>query len=80
MQSKFFAINWLDVGKGFLIAFGTVFFAGIVVVLESGVFPTLAELGTLAVAGLAAGLTYVLKNFFTNSSNKLAEKEPDVIK
>jgi Flp pilus assembly pilin Flp len=74
-MSGFLQINWLDVGKGFLIAFGTVFLLGVVNVLETGTFPTLAELGALAVAGLAAGLTYVLKNFFTNSGNKLAEKD-----
>lgn len=74
-MSGFGTINWMDIGKGILIAFGTVFFLGVGQILESGIFPTLAELGTLALAGLAAALSYILKNLFTNSQNKLAEKE-----
>ena len=75
-MSGFGSINLVDIGKGFLIAFLTVFLLGVVNILQTGVFPALAELGTLAIAGLAAGLSYVLKNFFTNSENKLAKKDP----
>lgn len=74
-MSVFGTINWLDLGKGVLIAFGTVFLLGLYQILNAGKFPTLAELGSLALAGLAAALSYILKNFFTNSKNKLAEKE-----
>lgn len=75
-MSIFGSINWADIGKGLLIAFGTVFFLGLGQILETGVFPTLAELGGLALAGLSAALAYLVKNFFTNSENKLAGKEP----
>lgn len=74
-MSVFGTINWLDFGKGLLIAFGTVFFLGLSQYFEAGVLPTLAQLGALAIAGGGAMLTYLLKNFFTNSKNKLAEKE-----
>jgi Flp pilus assembly pilin Flp len=74
-MSVFGTINWLDFGKGVLIAFGTVVLLGLYQILNEGRLPTTAELGTLALAGLAAALSYVLKNFFTNSKNKLAEKE-----
>jgi len=74
-MSVFGTINWLDLGKGILIAFGTVFFLGLYQILNEGRLPTLAELGASALAGLAATLSYILKNFFTNSKNKLAEKE-----
>ena len=75
-MSIFGTINWLDIGKGLLIAFGTVFFLGLGQYFDAGVLPTLGQLGTLALAGLAAALSYILKNLFTNSENKLAEKEP----
>lgn len=78
-MSKFLKLGLVDLGKGFLIAFGTVFLLGISNVLQTGVFPSLPELGALAVAGLAAGLVYITKNLFTNSENKLIEKEPDKI-
>lgn len=74
-MSNFGSINWLDIGKGLLIAFGTVFLLGIGEILNSGVFPTLAQIGNLAIAGAAAALSYIIKNFFTNSNNKLGEKE-----
>lgn len=75
-MSIFGTINWLDIGKGLLIAFGTVFLLGLSDIIQTGVLPTLAQLGTLALAGLAAALSYIIKNFFTNSQNKLIEKEP----
>lgn len=74
-MSKFGSINWFDIGKGLLIAFGTVFFFGLSQAFDAGRLPTLAELGTLALAGLGAALAYLLKNFFTNSENKLGGKE-----
>lgn len=75
-MSGFFKLNLLDLGKGFLIAFLTVVLLGVGTILETGVFPTLAELGTLAIAGLAAGLSYLLKNLVTNSNNQLLVKDP----
>lgn len=76
-MSGFMNLNLLDLAKGFLIAFLTIFLLGAGSILESGVFPTLAELGTLAIAGLASGLSYILKNLVTNSKNKLFTKEPN---
>lgn len=74
-MSPFGKINLADLAKGVLIAFGTVFLLGVYQILNTGRFPTMPELGSLAMAGLAAALSYVLKNFFTNSKNMLAKKE-----
>lgn len=79
MGSVFGKINLKDLGKGLLIAFGTVILAGIVNAFNEGRLPTLTELGSLAVAGLAAAGAYLLKNLFTNSSNELLKKESDKI-
>lgn len=76
-MSKFLKLNLLDLGKGFLIAAGTVIVLGVANILQTGVLPTLLELKALAIAGLAAGLTYLGKNLFTNSMNKLGAKEPE---
>lgn len=75
-MSSFLAINWADVGKGFLIAFLTVVVGGVLSFLNLGVFPSLSDLGSLAIAGLAAGIAYLAKNFLTNSENKLFSGEP----
>lgn len=76
-MSGFGKLNWLDIGKGFLIAVGTVILMGVGNILQTGRFPNGAELLTIAGAGLSAGITYLLKNVFTNSENKLVTKEPD---
>lgn len=75
-MSVFGKLNLKDLGRGLLIAFGTVVLAGVVNALNEGRFPTLAELGALALAGLAAAATYLLKNLFTNSDNELGKSEP----
>ena len=75
MNSQIFKLDWKDIGKGVLIAFLTVVLGGVYTSLQAGAFPTLAQLGSLAMAGLAAGLSYLLKNFFTNSDNQLAKPE-----
>lgn len=78
-MSAFGKLNLADLGKGLLIAFGTVVLAGIVNAFNEGRLPTLSELGSLALAGLAAAGAYLLKNLFSNSENKLFKKESDKI-
>ncbi len=74
-MSNLFSLNWKDVGKGFLVAGLTVIVTGVGTALNAGRFPTLQELGSLALAGLGAGVAYLLKNFFTNSNNQIATPE-----
>jgi len=73
MNSNFGELNWADIGKGALVAFLTIVITGLGTTLQAGAFPTLAELGTLALTGLGAGLAYLLKNIFTNSKNELGK-------
>lgn len=69
-QSNFLAINWADVAKGFIVAAITAAVAGISQSLEAGSFPSLVQLKTSALVGLAAGLSYLIKNFFTTPDQK----------
>ena len=78
MKASFLSINWADVGKGFLIAVGTVVLTGLAATIQAGQFPTLAQLGTLGLAGLGAGVTYLIKQFFTNSAGQLGSTESGV--
>jgi predicted exporter len=75
-MSDLFKLNWADLGKAVLLAFITTFLGGVYAIIQTGAFPTLAELGAAAMAGLGAALAYLVKNFFTNSQNKLAAPEP----
>ena len=74
-MSVFGKLNWSDVGKGVLLAFGSAFASGLYVVLEAGTLPTLGDFKTSAIAGLSAIAIYLLKNLFTNSSNQLLKTE-----
>lgn len=75
MKSTLFGINWTDVGNAVLmIVLGTIV-TGILPTFESGNFPTGAELVIALKAGVTTGVTYILKNFLTNSQGKFAQKE-----
>lgn len=76
-MSKFLSLGLIDLGKGFLIAVGTVVLTGVANTLQTGVLPSWIELKAYLIAGLAAGLAYLAKNLLTNSKNKLMEKETD---
>lgn len=74
-NAKLFSLNLNDLVKGFVVAFLTVVVSGVYSGLESGTLPTLNELKTLTLLGLASGASYLLKNFLTNSDDKLLKPE-----
>lgn len=74
-NASFLKLNFRDLAKGFLVAFLTVVVAGLSVTLDQGFLPTVAELKSLALTGLAAGGAYLLKNLFTNSQDKFLATE-----
>jgi hypothetical protein len=79
MQSEFLKINWLDLGKGVLVAVLTVVLQGVIDILQTGLLPTLQQIYAFLGPGLAAGLAYILKNLFTNSQNELGKAEAKII-
>jgi hypothetical protein len=74
-MSNFGKLDWKDLGKGLIIAVLTVIFSSLITTLEAGILPKWAEISTALIAGLAAGLAYLLKNLVTNSDNKLIKTE-----
>ena len=74
--SKFLNLNWLDLGKGLLITVLTAFLGGILEILESNALPTTwVVLQPILELSLAAGVSYLLKNLFTNSTGELLKRE-----
>lgn len=74
MQSTFGTLNWADFGKGLLIAVLSAVLTVIYTTVQAG---SLAfDWKTIATTALAAGLAYLGKNLFTNSSNQLGTTEP----
>lgn len=76
MRSKFLALNLADFGKGLLMVIMAAFVTGVYELLQSG--PFLFDWVTfkpIVLAAVAAGLSYIIKNFFTNSQGSFAKKE-----
>jgi hypothetical protein len=79
MNSKFFNLNWADLGKGLLIAFLTALLGGILELLQAGQLPTTwVAFQPILELSLAAAVSYLLKNLFTNSEGSLMKGEPGV--
>ena len=75
-NSKFFNLNWADLGKGLLIAFLTALLGGILELLQAGTLPTTwVAFQPILELSLAAAVSYLLKNLFTNSEGQLARGE-----
>jgi hypothetical protein len=70
-----FSIGWQDVLKGFLISVAGSFLTAVAAYFKEGRLPTLGELGTIGLIALSVGISYIVMNFFTNSSGQLAKGE-----
>jgi hypothetical protein len=64
-----------DFFKGFVVAVLTVVLSGIYTIVQAGQLPTLAQLQGIGLAGLAAGIAYIFKNFFTNNQGQMLTKD-----
>lgn len=64
-KSKKFRLNWLDILKGFLIAF---LGAGVIVLQQTVVTGVIDWKNVLNVS-IAGGLAYLIKNFFTDEKS-----------
>lgn len=75
-RSRFFNVDLADLGKGLLIAFLTALLGGILELLQAGEIPTTwAVFQPILELSLAAGVSYLLKNLFTNSEGQLLKGE-----
>jgi len=75
-NAKLFSVNAKDLFKATIVAAGTG--AGVVLypIFQSGRIPTKADLMIAGGSALAAGISYLLKNMFTNSKDEFAKAEP----
>jgi hypothetical protein len=79
MNSSFLKLNTKDLFKGALIIVGTAILTAVLPMLQSGKIPTVDELKVVVLASVSAGITYFVKNLFTNSDgNMKPETKPDV--
>lgn len=78
-MSDLFKLNWSDIGKALLIIIGTPIVTSLLAAINGwalgGDFPTWTAMFGWLKIGIAAGITYLVKNYFTNSNNKLLTPE-----
>ena len=74
-QAPLFSLGSRDLVNGLIVAFLTSFLTGLVSVLEAGQVPSTTQLKSSLLVGLAAGVSYLLKNFLTNSQGTLMKGE-----
>lgn len=75
-MSQFFNLNLKDLLKGGIVAFISAVVTAIVPVIESGTLPTMEQLKAAGWMALTAGVSYLLKNLFTNSNDAFLKGEP----
>lgn len=75
-MSKFMQINQNDLLKGAVLAILSVILTTLkAIVIDQNSLPTNSDLAHIGMVALTAGLSYLLKNLFTNSSGDLFQKE-----
>lgn len=76
MKSKFMTLNWRDFLIGLLIAFLTAVLTGVITILDNGAVFTWLTVKPVLIAGLSAGLSYIVKCLATNSKDQMFRGEP----
>jgi hypothetical protein len=76
MEAKFLSLGSRDLIKGAIVTALSTVLTAAVTMLNAGGMPTVTDLKTIGVAGLSAGIAYLLKNFVTNSKGDIGKVEP----
>lgn len=78
--ASLFALSGKDFIKALFILLITGAISSLVTLLENSAMPTMSEIiGTLKLSGIAT-ISYLGKQFLTNSDNQLLKKEPTIRK
>lgn len=75
MKSSYLTLNLKDLLKGFVVAFLSSALTALLVVFENSALPTLDELQKAGIVGLTAGLSYLVKNLFTNNQDEFLKSD-----
>ena len=74
INSTFGTVNFTDIMWGVVLAVGAAFFSSMYDIFLHG-WPTWAAIQPILLSAAIAGVTYIVKNVFTNSQNQLMVKE-----
>jgi len=73
--SKFLSLNTQDLLKGLILSVIFFVLTSILTSLNAGDFPTAEQWVMIGKNALALAISYLLKNFFTNSHDKFLKKD-----
>ena len=74
-QASFLSLQWKDGLKGFITAVATALITSIYSIIQTGGMPTHDQWKVILLSSVSAGFAYLLKNFLTNSDDKLLKKD-----
>ena len=74
-KTGLFSIEWRDAIKGFITAMITGGIGVISTILDNGGLPTIADWRVIGIAALGAGISHLIRKYFTNSDGQFAKKE-----
>ena len=75
MNSNFLRLNWNDIGKGLLVAVLSACFTTLYAIVQTGGAFGAAQWKLVGMAGVTAGLGYIVKNFCSNSKGDILTPE-----
>jgi hypothetical protein len=76
MKSKFLSIDYRDILKGIFIAFMTAVLEGILKMFQTGAAFDWQTIKPVLIAGACAAISYLLKNYMSNSKGQMFTREP----
>jgi EamA domain-containing membrane protein RarD len=74
-MSIFGKLNLQDIIKGSILAVITAIITALYQIVQAGSLPTVSDLQTIGTVALGAALSYLLKNWLTNSNGNFAKPE-----
>lgn len=75
MRSEFFKLNWRDIFKGFVLVIITAIVTGVYELLQGGFALDWLTFKPILLTSVAAGLSYLVKNLFTNTQGEILTPE-----
>ena len=75
MKSNFLSLGWKDILKGLVMAFLSALLTGIYQLFQTSSALNWITIKPVVFVAIGAMLSYLIKNFFTNSQDQLLTKE-----
>lgn len=75
MKSNFLTLNLKDAAKAILLAFITALITGLYQLIQVGLSLDWTNIKPVLIAALGAAISYLIKNFFTNSKDEILSKD-----